>query len=121
MYTVNVVFGSQGNAYWEEICDAAHLDQNDLDYSVINGDWDLDNMNSSDPHTREFETQAECDAYLQGLADMDGWMAYQTVTDDEVETYEHGKARLVSGIKEKNDIEEKNREAEKAEKAEEAS
>ena len=37
--------------------------------------WGEDRENSD---IKEFDTQAELDAYLEGVADMDGWLAYDT-------------------------------------------
>lgn len=34
--------------------------------------------------TIEFQTQAELDAYLQGVDDMDGWADYEVVEDEDV-------------------------------------
>lgn len=31
----------------------------------------------------EFETQAELDAYMEGIDDMDGWMDYTIIEDEE--------------------------------------
>lgn len=33
--------------------------------------------------TVEFQTQEELDAYLQGVDDMDGWMDYTIIEDEE--------------------------------------
>ena len=32
--------------------------------------------------TEEFQTQAEVDAYLLGIDDMDGWADYEVIEDD---------------------------------------
>jgi len=36
------------------------------------------------PKTYEFNTQAELNAFLFGISEMDGWMEYQIVDPDEV-------------------------------------
>jgi len=33
--------------------------------------------------TAEFRTQAELDAYLQGIDDMDGWAGYTIIEDED--------------------------------------
>ena len=40
---------------------------------------------------RTFRNFGEVDAYLQGIADMDGWEKYEIVNEEEVDGYQENK------------------------------
>lgn len=37
---------------------------------------------------REFNTKEEADAYLLGIDDMDGWLAYETIEEDDINNHQ---------------------------------
>lgn len=72
-YVVHGIFGEEATDVIEE--KAGELTKKDIKQIKDSGQEML----------RIFNTPAECEAYLQGLADMDGWMAFQTTSMEDHE------------------------------------
>ena len=91
MVKINIMFGSQGCALAEELLNVAVLEGSDELSNDDVKDFTLDDLDEVNPNIREFDTQAEADAYIMGIADMDGWMQWSLLDDNEVSALEKAK------------------------------
>ena len=88
MYKSRIIFGDTANHILEEVMDAVRNadDENPNEDKYEVGARELMDHSDSDSlciEEREFETEAELNAYFQSCADMDGYLGWSGQLDDE--------------------------------------
>ena len=96
MIQVKIIFGSQGSSLAEELIGYGSIEEEDMEEDDVRHmrDLTLDELEEAKPSIREFETQAEVDAYLAGISDMDGWMAWYPLDNEDTAQFEKGIERV---------------------------
>ena len=99
MEKVYILFGEEACRLTEDILDVAAIDPEDFGEKDARCFSDED-LEVATPVIREFKTKEEAVAYILGIADMDGWLKWNGISEEEVQELEKGKERICDMKKE---------------------